>query len=160
VSHCWFWPSAGSFRALLFASGKVLHAGWSKGGRHRRSSCRRGDRKWCYLLRCICRFLARTRSVSMSALSPLLEHKRTQRGHRGIDAIDPQPTSSSPLLNDLGVTARSYECGARPMVCPPVRREMGEQRMLVRQLASKRDRKLAHSFPAGGKSWCALQRLC
>jgi len=31
----------------------------------------------------------------MSALSPLLEHERTQRGHQEIDAIDPTRTSGT-----------------------------------------------------------------
>ena len=36
------------------------------------------------------RNLATMRSLAMSALSPVLEHKRTQLGNHGIDANDPK----------------------------------------------------------------------
>ena len=43
-----------------------------------------------------CRLMAQMRSPAMSALSPLLEHKRTQRGHDEISAIDPERSLAGP----------------------------------------------------------------
>ena len=45
--------------------------------------------------------MAQMRSPAMSALSPLLEHKRSQRGHDEISAIDPTATSAAPNANAL-----------------------------------------------------------
>jgi hypothetical protein len=43
--------------------------------------------------------MAQMRSPAMSALSPLLEHKRTQRGHDEISAIDPQRSFENSALD-------------------------------------------------------------
>src|SRR5947209_10996590 len=63
------------------------------------------------------RLLAQLRSLRMPALSPLLEHEQTQRGHPEIDADDPEQTWRLPrpfqFAGQVGSIALALSCARK-----------------------------------------------